>query len=518
MISVRTLVPVVGLVLVASGCRSGDEPSARHSSPPATPSASTGTAQSGISGVDDPALDVAVSTPRQDPVYPQVGNPVVDALHYQLDLSWNPTTTRLTGHETVIFRVAHDSPEVPFDLSPALRVTGATLDGQDVDVRQRGQDLLLERRVRTGDRHTLVLDYRGTPRPVAAPTTRSDFSTNGWTVDDDGGAWTMQEPYGALTWYAVNDQPADKALYDFRLTAPSTMVGIANGRLGADTTTGGHRTTEWHLASPASSYLVTVAFGDFASQEAEAGGVPITVWGSADRPTLARVVMKAARPAMTWLENRLGPYPFDSLGFLLVDSFSGMETQTMITLGAPNGYTTSPPVVVHEMVHQWYGDEVTPSSWRDVWMSEGMAMFLQLLWQSEHGDGSLAGQLSRYRSYALQSLERDGTAADYDPTAFGETNVYYVPAMMWDALRQRLGDAEFWRLVRAWPRSHSGGNADYAGIVRWWSQRSGQDLAPVFDAWLRSADLPANPTHGGGGGGAPEQGPTREQHGSPGMA
>jgi hypothetical protein len=37
-----------------------------------------------------------------------------------------------------------------------------------------------------------------------------------------------------------------------------------------------------------------------------------------------------------------------------------METQTMITLGAI-AYMTSRPVVVYEIVHQWWGDEVTPS-------------------------------------------------------------------------------------------------------------------------------------------------------------
>ena len=35
----------------------------------------------------------------------------------------------------------------------------------------------------------------------------------------------MQEPYGAYSWYAVNDQPSDKALYDFTITAPAPMVG-----------------------------------------------------------------------------------------------------------------------------------------------------------------------------------------------------------------------------------------------------------------------------------------------------
>ena len=44
---------------------------------------------------------------------------------------------------------------------------------------------------------------------MPAPTRRSDFSTTGMSVTDDGELWTMQEPYGAYSWYPVNDQPAD---------------------------------------------------------------------------------------------------------------------------------------------------------------------------------------------------------------------------------------------------------------------------------------------------------------------
>ena len=39
----------------------------------------------------------------------------------------------------------------------------------------------------------------------------------------------MQEPYGAYTWYAVNDQPSDKAFYDITVTVPAPWSGIANG-------------------------------------------------------------------------------------------------------------------------------------------------------------------------------------------------------------------------------------------------------------------------------------------------
>ena len=135
---------------------------------------------------------------------------------------------------------------------------------------------------------------------------------------------------------------------------------------------------------PASSYVVTVATGDYTrTTNTSQSGVEISYWVPSERPGLA-TGLESAAAGLDWLEALLGPYPFDSLGFLLVDSQSGMETQTMITLGATD-YTTSTAVLVHEMAHQWYGDEVTPDDWRDVWMNEGMAMYLQGCWQAEAG-------------------------------------------------------------------------------------------------------------------------------------
>ena len=61
------------------------------------------------------------------------------------------------------------------------------------------------------------------PSRSPRPTTRGDFSTTGFTITPAGETWTMQEPYGAHTWYPVNDQPSDKALYDFTLTVPSPV-------------------------------------------------------------------------------------------------------------------------------------------------------------------------------------------------------------------------------------------------------------------------------------------------------
>ena len=96
---------------------------------------------------------------------------------------------------------------------------------------RRGKDLVLRAPIEEDQRYELSLDYVGTPEPVPAPTTRSDFSTTGFTVTRKGEVWTMQEPYGAYTWYPVNDQPSDKALYDITVHAPAQWTGISNGEL-----------------------------------------------------------------------------------------------------------------------------------------------------------------------------------------------------------------------------------------------------------------------------------------------
>ncbi len=144
----------------------------------------------------------------------------------------------------------------------------------------------------------------------------------------------MQEPWGAYTWYAVNDHPSDKALYDFRITTPSPWTGDRERR--ADLThgrRGGSTVTEWHLDEPAASYLVTVAIGDYAmSRERSASGVPITLWVPRDRPSSSTVCAPPPRPS-TGSRSVSVPTRSSTAGIVLVESLSGMETQTMVTLG-----------------------------------------------------------------------------------------------------------------------------------------------------------------------------------------
>jgi aminopeptidase N len=472
--------------------RQREDPAAAAPSEEEAPSDEASTRSASRPVVSDPEeqdLELAVSTPREDSVYPAVGDPRVDALHYDLDLRWQPRAARLTGRAVITFRAARTAPRFQLDLGAPLAVRAATLDGAPVRVLRRGKDLVLRAPIEEDQRYQLGLDYVGTPEPAPAPTTRGDFSETGFTVTRTGEVWTMQEPYGAYTWYPVNDQPSDKALYDITVHAPSRWTGISNGELTELTSDAEGTTTSWQLDEPASSYLITLAIGPYAhSSNTSESGLRVDYWTPRGMKRPLRSV-KTAAATVDWVETRLGDYPFDSLGLVVTDSQSAMETQTMVTLGT-NDYVLSPQVVAHEIVHQWYGDQVSPSDWRDVWLNEGMTMLLQWVYEDEHDLRPLRQNVRLARSVDQQLRDEYGPPGAYDRRQFGSSNIYYPPALMWNELRKELGDDEFWAVARSWLADNDNTSASRTEVYDHWEAETGRELSAFFRRWISGDRTP----------------------------
>jgi aminopeptidase N len=455
--------------------------------------ASSGAASSGAA-----RFDAARSQPIEDPYYPAKGDPSVDALHYALTLGWSPKSRTLTGAASITFRAPVDESQVRLDLGDPLDVGRVTLDGRRVTFSHPGKDLVID----TGavlakdSRHVLTVHYSGTPKPVQAPTDRADIPHLGWTTTRRGEVWTMQEPFGAYTWFPVNDQPSDKAFYDVKISAPKHMVGIFNGRLVSRRSTASRTVTRWHLASPVSSYLTTIAIGDYVRHTDKGPhGLPISYW-LPRRDQSALPELRRTPTMIRWLEARLGPYPFDRIGAVVVPSDSAMETQTLVTMGGRlmtgSGRRTFRADLLHEYSHQWYGDTVTPNNWTDLWLNESFAMYTQIRWQVSQGWQTMAQWRRTLKTSDGDLRTTDGPPGEYHRQQFGELCVYYCGALMLDRLRTQLGDATFAAIWRGWPQQHHFASVDRTTYAAWASARAGRDLAPFLTTWLTSPTTPAS--------------------------
>ncbi len=441
--------------------------------------------------------DAARSHPVEDPYYPAKGDPSVDALHYGLKLRWAPKHRKLKGKATIAFRATAAESRIQLDLGNPLKVRGVRLDGRTVAFSHPGKNLVVNAGVvlAKDSRHTLIVRYAGKPKHVKAPTDRADIAHLGWTVTKGGQVWTMQEPYGAYSWYPVNDQPSDKAFYDVRISAPKAWVGIFNGKLENRRTTAKRTITRWHLASPASSYLTTIAIGDYVRhRDRGPHNLPITYWvPRGDQSTLSE--LRRTPKMIKWLEKRLGPYPFDRIGAVVVPNFSAMETQTLVTMGGQllrdYGARSFRADLLHEYSHQWYGDTVTPDNWPDLWLNESFAMYTQIRWEVSRGWETM----NQWRRY-LKLTDNDSRASDgppgaYHPQQFGDTCVYHCGALMLDRLRTKVGVSTFNAIWQGWPQKHRFASVDRSTYIDWASARAGQDLGPFLTAYLTSATTPA---------------------------
>lgn len=471
---------LLAVVLLMASC-DAEPATPAHSSAPAAPVAPV---------IDYTPWDKGQSTPVADPVYPKHGNPGLDVLHYDLKLSWAPPTRTLTGLATLQIRPAADAASIELDFKP-YTLDKVTVDDRVVDGAKVTAERLVVPVAVTRDKPvTLAVAYHGKPATTPMPSHRSDAEPLGLTITKEGGLYTMQEPFGAYTWYPANDQPSDKALYDIAVTVPAGWSAIAAGTpAGVQSGTFTYRSDQ-----PMATYLQTLAVGKYQKATGKGPhGIPLTYWYRAGTDNKMLPSLKKSPMFLTFLEKRFGPYPFASGGIVLVDSPSGMETQQMITMGRETKKFNAPAFeedLLHEYAHQWFGDAVTPANWTDLWLNEGWAMYAQLLWEQElyhFGDKELEAYLRKYDAVDRKKI---GPPGHPQAANFAEDNVYLCPAAMLKELNDALGDAKFFALARAWVQTQKGSQQDRASFIAFVNKQTGKDFTKLINSWLDSKTTP----------------------------
>ena len=424
-----------------------------------------------------------------DPYFPMLGNGGYDVEHYTLDLTWRADVGALDGVATIVATSTQDLSRFDLDLS-GMEVRSVTVDGTRATFHRSDAELEITpgAAIATGRGFTTIVTYTGAPEPVHLGTRL--FAT-GWQTRGRE-AFVLSEPGGASTFFPVNDHPTDKATYTLRVTAPSDQVVAANGLLVA-TDDIGHGTQAWtYEASDAmASYLVQIAIGDF--ELVDAGTVDGVVLRHAFHRTLAtdaRVATERTADMIRVLAGVYGPFPFEAYGVLAVDEGLGvaLETQTLTLIGSDlaSAGRGADPILVHELAHQWVGDAVSVESWKDIWLNEGFATYSQWLYEERTGGRSAAQVARQYQGVGAF----DAPPGDPGREELFGPSVYIRGGMTLQALRERIGDGDFFTLLRTWVDEHRGGAVSTADLIALAERVSGDDLDALFEEWLGTGPLP----------------------------
>jgi aminopeptidase N len=452
-----------------------------------------------------------------DRLFPLLGNGGYDVQHYDVDLRYATSAPTQAIDGTVTMSALATQSLSRFDLDFAGASVGAVaVNGESAKFRRNGGELVITPRHPIGNGDTFVVTVS---HYVAVPTApdNSDFSTEAFFYTPDGSA-TAGQPDSAHLFLPCNDYPSDKATFEFRFDVPAGETAVANGVLTSKKTSGGRAHWAYDQRQPMATELVQLAVGNY---DITPNGVQsgVSVRDVTAKPITAQILpdlQPFTGPQLAWLQARVGRYPFDLYGSLVVQADLGfaLETQTLELIDTSwfDDFDQGvwEPTELHELTHMWFGDSVSPKTWSDLWLNEGHASWYEFLYAEQQGeladDTEFYPDPTGYDTFdeLMKAVYTHGdqwrhdsgpVAAPSSADTLFDLQRYHGGALVLYALRQVVGAATFQRIERAWVQRYAGKSASTDDFISLASQVSHRNLTKFLHDWLYGMKTPPMPGH-----------------------
>lgn len=370
-----------------------------------------------------------------------------EVTHYDLDLTYRVEPNLLQGEAVLHIRALEALDKLTVDLGGAMvarritakhapRVAKFRLSGGKL--RLNFADVIAE-----GQEFELCIRYGGAPRPLHTP-----WGDIGWE-ETESGSLVASQPNGAPSWFPCDDTPSAKATYDIRITADDPFVVISNGKLVSRRRAGGSM-TRWHyrVKHPMATYLATVQVGEYIDIPL---GPNVRAWAPARLKQVVLEEFAQQQEMVDFYSALFGHYPFADYQVVITDDELEipLEAQGMSIFGSNHvkGDHAFERLIAHELSHQWFGNSVGLSEWKDIWLNEGFACYCEWLW-FEHAHGRPAHESARSHYQVLARKKQDILLSDPGTHDMFDDRVYKRGALTVHALRRLLGDELFFLTVR----------------------------------------------------------------------
>lgn len=420
-----------------------------------------------------------------DPFSPELGSAAYDVQQYIIQIKLDPGQPNYVEAEVEIQSISLQDPlsEMMLDFI-GFEINHLTVDGTPADFK-RSEDkliIILPKKIPFMQSFIVQISYAG--EAVQRPSRFVTFEDSiGLIYPDSESIMIASEPDGARFWFPCNDHPRDKALYRIEVTIPSKYLAASNGRLIKSEDLPNDTTRFiWEHNYPMASYLATIVVGEYERYEAMTpNGILIRDYIFPESKEAAFDAFAQTPEMLSWLESLLGPYPYDTFGHATVKSVGfSLETQSLVLMSTR---MLNKEVVIHEMVHMWFGDWVSLNSWGEMWRNEGFATYFSWYWFYRDDLDGFNKEMELLTREVLNTanLEPLGNLSANNLFSY---ETYIKGGVMVHALRQEVGEEAFFSGLKLYFERFGGGTASDEDFQNVMEEISGMNLDAFFNTWL----------------------------------
>ncbi|MFZ1289446.1 MAG: M1 family metallopeptidase [Melioribacteraceae bacterium] len=407
----------------------------------------------------------------------------LDILHYHIDLELFPEKEIIQG--SIIITGISKSKElnkIELNFHDSFDISSVQLNNKSVSYLYEDDKIIITTNEKLVDTFFIKIQYSGTPKSLGFGSFR--FAKN----NNEPVIYTLNEPIYASTWFPCNDSPNDKVYANINITCDSSLTAVSNGILKSVKSFKNKKSFHWETNYPIATYLISFSaakyeiFSDYYINS-ENDSMKIEYYVFPEDLEKAKKDFSIHPNAIKFFSNTFGEYPFFNEKYGVAEflwSFGAMENQTITGVGKNfiSGSLFFTDLLVHELAHQWWGNAITLSNWKDIWLNEGFSTYSEALyWENESGFQSLKSTMAAFLT------DFNGTTL-YNPENLFDRIIYNKGAWVLHMLRKELGDEKFFQLLKVYFETYKYKNASTQNFVKLVSEFSEKNLTKFFDQWI----------------------------------
>ena len=318
---------------------------------------------------------------------------------------------------------------------------------------------------------------------------------------------------GASIWFpcknTMYDEP-DKGV-SVSIIVPDTLIAVGNGRLKTKQKNNDKTITyNWEVVNPISHYGISFYIGNYINisenYNGRKGNLTLDYWVlDYNKDKAIRHMLPEVKNTLKSLEKWFGPYPFYEDGFKIVDaSYIGMEHQSAIAYGgnyvkgtnrkgmdiSKTGWgKKTDRTIVHEIAHEWFGNNITAIDIADRWLQEGFAglaeeLVIADLCGKKAGEEFLAGR--------FRTIENDKPVIGrYGINEDGSQDNYMKGWAVLHTIKTIVNDDEkFLKILNELNKKFYHKVVTSKQIESFINEKSGMNFDVIFDQYLRETQQP----------------------------